>query len=47
MNIRVGTTKRIASREELLKLFEANGSIHYDISPVINTSIKDLNIDMI
>ena len=38
--IRVGTTKRIASREELLRLFEANGSIHYDISPVLGTSIK-------
>lgn len=45
--IRVGTTKRIASREELLRLFEANGSLHFDISPVINTSIKDLNIDII
>ena len=33
--IRVGTTKRIASREELLRL------------PVINTSIKDLNLDVI
>lgn len=43
----VGTTKRIASREELLRLFEANGSIHYDISPVHNTSIKDLNLDII
>lgn len=45
--IRVGTTKRIASWEELLRLFEANGSIHYDISPVHNTSIKDLNLDII
>jgi predicted HTH transcriptional regulator len=26
--LRVGTTKRIASREELLRLFEANGSLH-------------------
>lgn len=45
--IRVGTTKRIASREELLRLFEANGSIHYDIFPIHNTSIKDLNLDII
>ena len=45
--IRVGTTKRIASREELLRLFEGNGSLHFDISPVINTSIKDLNLDVI
>lgn len=45
--IRVGTTKRIASREELMRLFEANGSIHFDISPVYNTSIKDLHFDII
>ncbi|URZ04955.1 RNA-binding domain-containing protein [Clostridium felsineum] len=45
--IRVGTTKRIATREELMRLFEANGSIHFDISPVLNTSIKDLNMDVI
>lgn len=45
--IRVGTTKRIATREELLRLFEANGTIHYDISPVQNTSIKNLNLDVI
>ena len=45
--IRVGTTKRIASREELLRLFEGNGSLHFYISPVINTSIKDLNLDVI
>lgn len=37
--IRVGTTKRIASRDELLRLFEGNGSIHFDISPVQNTSM--------
>ena len=45
--IRVGTTKRIASREELLRLFEANGALHFDISPVEDTSVKDLNIDVI
>lgn len=45
--IRVGTTKRIASREELLRLFEANGALHFDISPVEGTSIKDLDIDII
>jgi len=45
--IRVGTTKRIASKEELLRLFETSGSLHYDISPVEGTSINDLNIDII
>ncbi|MFZ5968939.1 MAG: RNA-binding domain-containing protein [Bacillota bacterium] len=45
--IRVGSTKRIASKEELLRLFEASGSFHYDISPVYNTSMKDLHLDSI
>ena len=45
--LRVGTTKRIASREELLRLFEANGALHFDISPVDDTSIKDLHLDII
>ncbi|HOQ01172.1 MAG TPA: ATP-binding protein [Acetivibrio clariflavus] len=45
--IRVGTTKRIASKEELLRLFEASGSLHFDISPVEGTSMKDLNLDII
>lgn len=45
--IRVDTTKRIASREEHLWLFETNGTLHFDISPVNNTSIKDLNLDLI
>lgn len=45
--LRVGTTRRIASREELLRLFEVNGALHFDISPVEDTSIKDLNLDVI
>ena len=45
--IRVGTTKRIASREELLRLFEANGALHFDISPVRDTTIKDLDTEVI
>lgn len=45
--IRVGTTKRIASREELMRLFQASGAIHFDISPVEGTSKKDLNMDLI
>ncbi len=44
---RFGTTKRLASREELLRLFEINGSFHYDISPVYQTSIKDLDLELI
>ena len=45
--IRVGTTKRIASKEELLRLFQANGSLHFDISPVEDTSMNDLNLDVV
>lgn len=45
--LRVGTTKRLASREELLRMFEVNGALHFDISPVEDTSIKDLNLDVI
>lgn len=45
--IRVGTTKRIASREELMRLFQASGAVHFDISPVHGTSKQDLNIDSI
>jgi len=33
--------------EELLRLFEASGSLHFDISPIEGTSIKDLYIDVI
>lgn len=42
-----GENSYIEFNEELLRLFEANGSIHYDISPVPNTSIKNLNLDVI
>jgi len=45
--VRVGTTKRVASKEELLRLFEASGSLHFDISAVEGTSIDDLHIDSI
>lgn len=45
--IRVGSTKRIASREELMRLFQASGAIHFDISGVEGTSKKDLNMDTI
>jgi ATP-dependent DNA helicase RecG len=45
--IRVGTTKRIATREELMRLFQASGMVHFDISPVIGSNIKDLKLDTI
>lgn len=45
--VRVGTTKRIASREELMRLFQASGAVHFDISSVEGTTKKDLNMDLI
>jgi ATP-dependent DNA helicase RecG len=35
------------NQEELLWLFEANGSLHFDISPVRGTGINDLSIEAI
>lgn len=40
--IRVGTVKREASREEIRRLYQASGQIHYDILPVHNSLPKDL-----
>ncbi len=41
--IRVGSTKRIASREELTRLFQAAGLFHYDIVEVGGAELKHLN----
>ena len=41
--IRVGSTNRIATQQELLRLFQASGVFHYDLNSVPCTSIKDLN----
>ncbi len=45
--IRVGTTEREATREELGRLFQALGMIYYEENPVYNSSIKDLSMDKI
>lgn len=41
--IRVGTTVRDATPEELARLFQLAGMVHYDITPVYNTSISDID----
>ncbi len=43
--IRVGSTSREATREELSRLFQSSGFYHYDIAPVANTTIEYLNMD--
>jgi ATP-dependent DNA helicase RecG len=45
--IRVGSTKRIASREELLRLFQSSGAFHYDLIPVDRAKITDLDTNFI
>ncbi len=41
--IRVGSTVRDASPEELARLFQFGGYVHHDVSPVYNTSLSDLD----
>ncbi len=42
--IRVGSTKRIASREELVRLFQASGLFHYDLIEVSGFTINYLDM---
>jgi len=42
--IRVGSTKRISSREELLRLFQNAMIYHIDDRPVIGSNLQDLNL---
>jgi len=42
--IRVGSTKRLATKEELARLFQAAQMVHYDLTPVYQTSIADLDM---
>ncbi len=41
--IRVGSTNRQATKEELSRLFQAAGLVHFDISPVEGTRADDLD----
>jgi ATP-dependent DNA helicase RecG len=46
--IRVGTTSRDATREELRRIYQASAEIYYDTVPVITSSInKSLDLDKI
>ena len=43
--VRVGSTVRQATKEELSRLFQAAGLVHFDISPVVGTVFRDLDED--
>nr|VFJ64120.1 MAG: ATP-dependent DNA helicase RecG [Candidatus Kentron sp. FW] len=45
--IRVGSTNRTATKEELSRLFQQAGLVHFDIAPVPDTGEKDLDPDAI
>ncbi|MDM8527683.1 putative DNA binding domain-containing protein [Anaerolineales bacterium HSG24] len=45
--IRVGTTNRIATQQELLRLFQATGAFHFDATVVEGSSIQTLNLSKI
>lgn len=42
--VRVGSTNRIATQAELMRLFQQSGMFHYDLQGVDKTSIRDLNL---
>ncbi|MFQ5788322.1 MAG: ATP-binding protein, partial [Thermodesulfobacteriota bacterium] len=43
--IRVGSTSREATREELGRLFQESGIYHYDVAPIPQTTFDDLDKD--
>ncbi|MDP3296753.1 MAG: ATP-binding protein [Thermodesulfovibrionia bacterium] len=45
--IRVGSTSREATREELGRLFQESGIYHYDVAPIPQTSIEELSMDKV
>jgi len=45
--IRVGSTNRVASIQELMRLFQQSGMFHYDAVSVENKDIKHLNLPKI
>lgn len=45
--IRVGTTKRYPSRQELARIYQDAGAIRYDLMGVDGSSINDLDLDKV
>ena len=41
--IRVGSTNRVASLAELLRLFQQSGMFHFDLTAIPNSDIRDLD----
>ena len=45
--VRVGSTSRTATQGELMRLFQQAGLFHFDLTPVPNTGLKELNLTKI
>jgi ATP-dependent DNA helicase RecG len=45
--VRVGSTSREASREELIRLTQASGAVAGDLRPVIGATVADLDEDLV
>lgn len=45
--IRVGSTNRVATQAELMRLFQQSGVFHYDLQGVERTTLRSLNITKI
>ncbi len=45
--VRVGSTSRMATQGELMRLFQQAGVFHFDLTGVARTSVKDLNLTKI
>lgn len=45
--VRIGSTNRVATQSELMRLFQQSGMFHYDAIRVENTSIKQVNLNKI
>jgi ATP-dependent DNA helicase RecG len=46
-HIRIGSTSRVASQAELMRMFQHAGMFHYDLTGIENTSLKHLNMTAI
>jgi len=45
--VRIGSTNRVATQSELMRLFQQSGVFHYDAIAVENSSIKNINLNKI
>ena len=45
--IRVGSTNRIATQAELMRLFQSSGVFHYDRLGIESSSIRDINLNQV